>query len=67
MSQPLVIGATRAGADAAKATALVFDGRSAVMFAPETGPADGLQAAREILGERAGFSHLKNGYPVYCR
>lgn len=64
---PLVVGATREGADAARATALVFDGRSAVLFAAGTGPADGLQAARELLGDSAAFSHLKNGYPVYSR
>lgn len=55
----------REGVDAAKATALTFDDGAAVMVAKGTGPADGLQAAREILGDDAGFSHLHNGYPVY--
>ena len=67
LTLPLPVGATREGADAAKASALVFDGGDAVLFAPNTGPANGLLAARELLGERASFSHLKNGYPVYAR
>lgn len=56
---------TRAGVDAAKATADVSADRTFAVLAQGTSPADGLQAARELLGEAAEFSHLKHGYPVY--
>lgn len=56
---------TREGVDAAKATADVFSDRSHVVLAQGTSPADGLQAARELLGDDVEFSHFKHGYPVY--
>jgi hypothetical protein len=56
---------TREGVDAAKATADVSADRALVVLAQGTSPADGLQAARELLGESAEFSHVKHGYPVY--
>lgn len=61
----LAIGATREGTDAAKASALVFDGGSAIMLAPNMSPANCAQAAREILGTAVEFSHLSAGYPIY--
>ena len=42
---------TREGVDAAKATADVNADRTLVVIAQGTGPADGLQAAREPLGD----------------
>jgi len=56
---------SRTGTDAAKATALAFLDGTRIMLAPGTSPADGLQAARELLGDDAEFSHLHGGYPVY--
>lgn len=62
-----VTGATVAGVARAKATALLFApyGHRNVMFASDTSPANGLQAAMDLLGADVRFSHLKNGYPVY--
>lgn len=48
--------------DALKKTALVRD--ALVMLERNAGPADGAQAARELL-PGAEFSHLKWGQPVY--
>jgi hypothetical protein len=56
---------TREGVDAAKATADVSPDGTHVVLAQDTNPADGLQAARELLGDAADFSHIKHGYPVY--
>lgn len=61
----LVIGATREGANAAKAGAYVSPDGYLAMMPERTSPANGLQAARELLGARAAFSHLKYGCPVY--
>lgn len=56
---------TREGVDAAKATADVNDDRTLVVLAQGTGPADGLQAARELLGDDVEFLHVKHGYLIY--
>jgi hypothetical protein len=58
-------GWTREGVDAAKATADVFSDGTYVVLAADTNQADGLQAARELLGDAAEFSHIRHGYPVY--
>jgi hypothetical protein len=56
---------TREGVDGARSAADVSLDAGLVVVAQGTSPADGLQAAREPLGEDAVFSHIKHGYPVY--
>lgn len=64
----LAIGATREGTDFAKIAALFVDDGHSVVFPVDTTPANATQAARELLGDEATFSHLASrvgGYPVY--
>lgn len=54
----------RARVDALKATAYISGNREFVVLAAHAGPADGAQAARELL-PGAAFSHLTYGMPLY--
>jgi len=47
-------------------TSWVFNSGDSVLLS-EASPVDTLAAARQLLGEHATFSHLKDGYAVYTR
>jgi hypothetical protein len=56
---------TREEVDEAKATADVSDDKTRAIFDQGTSPANGLQAAKELLGDDVEFSHFAGNYPVY--